>query len=192
MKKIIISLLLTIFAIGRLQAQETSVNFQLQQDGTFLTEKGDTYQVIEFDGLSAHEIYQKLCTNAAGIYNNPNAVLSKVEDSSIKVRAIANDLVMGKIKVWSHDAYYQLHFKIKDGRVRIEAPLIENELIPLGARDQTSCWWPKYAAKWLKDEKSREKNITRILRVEIEMNGIINAILGTNVSKQQQDEDDNW
>lgn len=161
----------------------------MQKDGSFLTEDGKDYDIIQYEGLSAHEIYQKLCSNAGGVYNNPSKVMSNVEDVSIKIRALSTGLVKSG---WAYrDAYYQFQIKIKDGRVRVEAPMIENELMKLSYNDMGSTWFPNYAKKWLKNENSSKKNKGKIFRVEININSAINGVLGYSLTKENKEEN-NW
>lgn len=189
MKKIL-SLIVAIILVSGMQAQDKGADFKLQKDGTFLTETGENYIIVNYDSLTAHEIYQKLCTNAGSVYNNPDRVMSNVEDTSIKIRAISTRLVKGFGKVY-RDAYYQFQIKIKDGRVRVEAPTIEDELLPISYNDMAN-WWHKYPEKWMKNEKSREKHKLDIFYVELNINAVIDGVLGYSPLKKDSKEEDNW
>lgn len=186
----ILSLIGAMLIALSVNAQDKGVDFKLQKDGSFLTADGKDYVIVKYDSLTAHEIYQKLCSNAGGVYNNPNRVMSNVEDVSIKVRAISTGLVKGVLGV-VRDAYYQYQIQIKDGRVRVEAPVIEEELIRLNYNDM-ACWWHKYPAKWLKDEKSTEKHKVKILWVEMNINAAINGVLGYSPTENENKKEDNW
>lgn len=189
MKNILLFMVALLHVITTVNAQDKGVDFKLQKDGSFLTEDGKDYEIVQYEGLSAHEIYQKLCSNAGGVYNNPNKVMSNVEDVSIKIRALSTGLV--KFGWTARDAYYQFQIKIKDERVRVEAPIIENELMKLSYNDMGSTWWPKYANKWLKNEMSIKKNKDKIVWVEINLNSVINGVLGYSLTKESKEED-NW
>ncbi len=56
--------------------------------------------------------------------------MSGVEDVSIKIRAHSDDLIRNRVMGLgqSMGGYYQLEFRIKDGRVRVSAPYIEEEV----------------------------------------------------------------
>lgn len=188
MKKIL-SIIALLFVITIANAQDKGVEFKLQKNGSFLTEEGKDYEIIQYEGLSAHEIYQKLCTNAGGVYNNPSKVMSNVEDVSIKIRALSTGLVKAKMGM-DKGAYYQFQIKIKDGRVRVEAPMIEERLNGATYNDKY-IWWHKFPEKWLKDDKSKEKHKIKILWVEIGLNSVINEVLGYSLKKDNKEED-NW
>lgn len=189
MKKILLFLFAVSLSTIGMYAQDKGVDFTLQKDGSFLTEDGKDYEIIQYEGLSAHEIYQKLCSNAGGVYNNPSKVMSNVEDVSIKIRALSTGLVKAKMGI-SRDAFYQFQIKIKDGRVRVESPMIEEELMGISYEDRY-IYWHKYPEKWLKNEKSKEKHKEKIIWVEVSLNSVINGVLGYSLKKESKEED-NW
>lgn len=189
MKKILFLMAALLFVVTMANAQDKGVEFKLQKNGSFLTEEGKDYEIIQYEGLSAHEIYQKLCTNAGGVYNNPSKVMSNVEDVSIKIRALSTGLVKAKMGM-DKGAYYQFQIKIKDGRVRVEAPMIEERLNGATYNDKY-IWWHKFPEKWLKDDKSKEKHKDKIIWLEINLNSVINGVLGYSLVKENKEED-NW
>ena len=58
MKKLSL-LFLSIFMVLLCNAQQ-EISFKLNKDGKFLTESGDDFIVIPFEGKSAQEIYMQL------------------------------------------------------------------------------------------------------------------------------------
>lgn len=168
-----------------------TVEFILTPDGYYKTEEGQDYTIVQFDGKTAHQIYQELASNINSIYNKPSEVMNGVEDSSIKVRAYSNDLIRARALGLGQSlgGYYQLEFQIKDGRVRVSAPYIESKvgyMTPKGYsesnfRDMLKKHFKKDGT--LKDGKRAEDYTAVVLK----MNNIINLIL--NLSDSQQSED---
>lgn len=108
-------------------AQELA-NFVLMPDGTYQTEDGKDFVVIPFEGKTAHQIYQELASNVGSTFNDPSKVMSGVEDASIKIRAFSDFLWLNKVLGIPHGwgGYYQLELRIKDGQVRVSAPVVED------------------------------------------------------------------
>lgn len=183
MRKVLMVLLLLFPMI--VGAQEL-VKFVLMPDGTYRTEEGADFVVVPFEGKTAHQIYQELASNVGATFNDPSKVMSGVEDAFIKIRAFSDVLIRGGL-MGSHayGGYYQLEFRIKDGRVRVSAPFIEEKV------------WDEYeearhsslAKKYFKDGKLRENRSSDYSIRVAKMNKIINRILFTTV---YQDVTDAW
>lgn len=184
MKKLFSLIFLLLPAI--LNAQNMAV-FTLNQYGEYQSSEGDDFIIIPFDGKTAHEIYQELASNVGSLYNEPSKVMSTVEDASIKIRAFSNDLIRVSVLGLksSFGGYYQLEFLIKDGRVRVSAPLIE-ETLWSGSPTQRSFF--KEIKKYFKDGKLKENKESDYTVVVTKMNTIINTILGTTKTKEEK----NW
>lgn len=171
------------------------VSFKLTPEASFTTASGEDFVVVPFEGKTAHEIYQTLQMNVGAIYNDPSKVMSGVDDASIKIRAFSDNLytqkVMGIPHTW--EGYYQLEFRIKDGRVRVSAPHIENSikcpsLSPNAIGGNTGSF-SHIVKKWFKNGEVKEKEAKNVANVELQMNGVINAILGLTGSPSKIDED---
>lgn len=170
------------------------VSFKLTPEGTFTTISDEDYMVIPFEGKSAHEIYQTLASNVGSVYNDPSKVMSGVDDASIKIRSIIpisqkidKIFMLGDVLI-EVNGYMQYEIRIKDGRVRVTAPYIENDIwIDGGAsgnfRNLVSQWF-----KPEKKEKKRVENEKKITELEMRVNSVINSVLGLNKTQ----EDDNW
>lgn len=186
-------LLLATLLMPLLMSAQNTVQFILTSDGVYKAENGDDYIVIPFEGKTAHQIYQILVSNINSIYKNPSEVMTGVEDFSIKVRAISDDVIRTRLLGigQSQSGYYQLEFKIKDGRVRVSAPLIDSEVWTVGDKGRVFADFPSIAkAHFNKDGSLKEGKRTKDYnRVVSKMNGIINSILNLSASK---DADDDW
>lgn len=125
MKKI---LLVIFFSLINIQCwSQQYVDFKLMPDVSFKTDDGNDYEVVEYPDKNSHEIYQLLTSNITTLYNNPSKVMTSFDETSIKVRALGTFFyykALGR-KIFL-TGYYQLLFKIKEGRVRVSAPFLEN------------------------------------------------------------------
>ena len=96
MKKIILSflwILLCNTAIG-----QVSSYFQLTPDG-FRTNEGSTYFVIQQDGCSAADLYNRVLLSVGRQFKSPKDVISTVFNQQISINAIYPDIV--KVKGFS-------------------------------------------------------------------------------------------
>lgn len=192
MKKLLTLLLLVcpIFALA-----QDLVSFKLTPEANFVTASGEDFVVVPFEGKSAHEIYQLLASNVGSVYNDPSKVMSGVDDASIKIRAFSNNLYTQKVLGIPHawEGYYQLEFRIKDGRVRVSAPFVENDIsspsLSPNAIGGNRGSFSHVVKKWFKNGEVKEKEAKHVTNVEYQMNGAINAILGLSGSTSKVDDD---
>lgn len=190
MKYVLIALLAFIMLPINIGAQELS-NFILLSDGTYKTADGKDYMIIPFEGKSAHQIYQELASNVGSTFNEPSKVMSCVEDTSIKIRALSRLWYAGKIlgTVLGYEGHYQLEFRIRDGRVRVSAPIIENPVYSFGSKDRTPANYGKLVSRWFKKGELKEGDKYKYDTVVHEMNRIINSIL---YATAIQDDTEEW
>lgn len=99
--------------------------FTLQKDGTYLTENGNIFAIVNYDGKSAHEIYQKLKSNADIFYSNNTQILSTVEDYQLVLTIQVEGGVMGRTfaGIYKNWVIYTYVFRIKDGAVQVWQPM---------------------------------------------------------------------
>lgn len=191
MKKLLAIMLMLFPAI--INAQELA-KFVLTPNGTYQTKDGKDFVVIPFDGKTAHRIYQELASNVSSTFNSPSKVMSGVEDVSIKIRAYSDNLVMAKplgfVKVQPYGGYYQLEFRIKDGRVRVSAPIIEDN-VEFVSFDNTryNGSFHGFVTKYFKNGKLKDDKRNTYDVIVARMNDVINRILYTSTV---QDAIDNW
>lgn len=167
---------------------QTNICFHVMPDGSFQSEANEDYIVVPFEGKSAQEIYLELATNINSIYNSPKNVMNGVEYSSIKIRAIGglvyDKSIIGIVSIL--DAHYQLEFKIKDNRVRVSAPFIE-ESLSLKTDGLPFKEYSKVVKGYFKNGKLKEKKQKDYDFLNNQINSIIEKILGLDKA-----EDDNW
>lgn len=166
--------------------------FVLMPNGIYQTEDGNDFVVIPFEGKSAHQIFQELASNVGSTFNNPSKVMSTVEDASIKIRAHSDDLIRNRFMGigQSFGGYYQLEFKIRDGRVRVSAPYIEEEVGFWMNGKYNSNNFAFFVKKHFKDGKLKDGHRTEDYNAVVnKMNNTINQILYTSTI---QDTTEDW
>ncbi len=169
-------------------------NFVLMPDGTYQTEDGKDFVVIPFEGKTAHQIYQELASNVGSTFNDPSKVMSGVDDASIKIRAYSDNLVMAKpfgfVKDQPYGGHYQLEFKIRDGRVRVSAPIVEEDVEYISYdHKRYDGTFSKLVSKYFKNGVLQEKKKKNYDAMVARMNSIINRILYTSTV---QDANEDW
>lgn len=186
-------LLALLFSIG-LNAQNF-VKFSLLSDGTFSTKDKKTFIVVEYEGKTAQELYNMIKANVLTSYNNPQNVLNEIEPTNITIRAVSNVLYstygFGS-GFTEYAAKYTLVFQFKDGKIRVNAPEIDTDLIvnasgapiPKTFISLIDGWFDKNGGV----KKRKQENVSNI---EFQFNYIINYLLG-NFKKREQPEEENW
>ena len=172
MKKFLICL---IFALSALECYPQSLKFILHRDGSFLTEDGNDYVVLSFDGKTAKDLYDIVHTNAMSFYKSPKNVLSVNEGVSIAVRAYTDTLIYG------YGGYYYLCFEFKDGRMKVVAPSAD-ELYYTNATLAPSkfCDMVKYLFERTGHKNAKKAAYARekLEAVELHINYAVNYLVG--------------
>lgn len=122
-----LSLILFVSAIFTATAQ-TPVKFTLHTDGSFADVYKNKYITVDMPGMTASEIYDNMMMNVLYLYVQPNDVASGVAGKMIKVRGHKSGIKFkdSNGNEQTGNAYYTIVFWIKDGKVLIEAPHLEN------------------------------------------------------------------
>lgn len=118
-----------IFLLVMLIASITShAQFKASPNG-IVSEDGKGYYVVELEGLSAEELYNRVEKFIISNYRNPNAVASKQPSEMINLHSYSeNAFPIRTILGMKHYANVDMNivFRFKDGKVRIDAPSINN------------------------------------------------------------------
>ena len=181
------------FSIG-LNAQNI-VNFSLSSDGKFSTKEKNKFTVVEYEGKTAQELYNMVKAKVLTSYNSPQNVLNEIEPTNITIRAVSNVLhsTFGFGSGFTeYAAKYTLVFQFKDGKIRVNAPEIDADLIvnasgvpiPRTFISLIDGWFDKNGGV----KKRKQENVSKI---ESQFNFIINYLLG-NFEKNEQPEEENW
>ena len=182
--------LLISLAMATMYANAQSlVDFHLSPDGSFITKEVKNYTVVPFEGKNAHQIFQQLCTNVSKLYKNPSKVMSVVDDVSITIRAYDSRITYIKDLIQTYDigGYYNITFEIKDGRVKVSSPIIDESMTKTinGGIEKD---YSRLIKSWTKDGSFKEKFAKQVGYTESNMNTTINDILGSSKSNN----DENW
>ena len=178
-----IILLLALFVTFAVQAQSI-VLFKIQPNGTFLTEDGKDYQVVEFEGKTAQELYDMVLLNAKQIFNDPQDVITGNEPLNISINAKfdvpkeafgpRHDFVVSLVS----KSFYVLSFR--DGRVKVDAPCIDQNLYAVydSGRDQDFTLAYMAGVSFDKKGNVKERRVEFIKKIEAKVNGAVEALLG--------------
>jgi len=180
------------------QAQDRKVDFKLQPNGTFLSEDGSDFIVIEFDGMTAEELHSMVKNNVMSLYNSPKDVMSESGNNVITIFAIEKNIWQVKSlgATGIYGGHYKLVFKFKDGRIRIDAPIIDNKLEMTDGAFTNTIGIPsnvdlsKTAKKLCNSKKEKDK--LKKASIESIVNDPINYLLGLSQSQKHNDADDDW
>lgn len=188
MKKLSL-LFLSIFMVLLCNAQQ-EISFKLNKDGKFLTESGDDFIVIPFEGKSAQEIYMQLIENINKLYKNPKEVLSTIENTSISVFAMGCDIAYDKILgiTRSGCGTYTIKISIKDNRIRYELPIIDKVTFGSGEHSMTVSYAYQIGTYFDKKGEVKSKRVEWVKAIENKMIKICNLII--NGRKDQKEEND--
>ena len=176
MRKYISFCLMLIISCLSVSAQ---VNFKLQSDGSFRTIDGEDYVVIPFEGKSTHDLFFILTSNTTSLYKYASKVMNTVQDNIVTIYGRGNIFPYISICNLSFKVSYQLEFKIKDGRIRVSAPKVEDDAIMTCDAGTLPVSYSEMVAKDLFDKNGTVKKEGAVLVgcVEVYFNAIINLIL---------------
>ncbi|MCQ2259617.1 MAG: hypothetical protein Q4E26_02095 [Prevotellaceae bacterium] len=186
MKKILFIAVLCLTAV--LSASAQSVEFTLTADGTFHMKDGRNYAIVPFEGKSAHAIYSALFVNAGEVYKDPKQkVIITIDGSSVGIRAFDPKLTYKEENVYL-GGYYELNFEVKDGKVKVAAPVVDEILTRQkdGVRDKD---FTKLVRSWYQETSLQAKYQDNKFYTEQEFNSFINGVLTGNF---MGDSSDNW
>lgn len=167
--------------MGMFMHAQLPVNFKLQSDGTFKTIDGKEYVVIQKEGKTASELYNEVLSSITLLYNSPKDIVSKVENSTISVNGISSDCatafgMLGTKVILS--IQYILQFQFKDGRIRVEAPILSRVFSDKMEVQPTIPGWLKTQKYFINDKPNpNPKKQSTIDDFENTLNGLIIRIL---------------
>ena len=114
--------------------------------------------------------------------------MSVVDNASISIRAFDDQIsyIKDLIQKFWLSGYYNLNFQIKDGRVKVLAPVIDESMTKTvnSSREKD---FSKMVKSWYKDGVAKDKFKAQIEYTESNMNSLINAILGSTKTKAEED-----
>lgn len=192
MKKI----LLFLFAVS-LSAMSYA-QFKASPNG-IISDDGKGYHVVEFEGLSAEELYKRAVNFVMSYYKNPDKVMSRHENEMINIHAIESDAFMVR-KTLGMPVYASVHYnivlKFKDGKLRIDTPVIDR--MPIGADNEVYFSGPSLLKTggsvilFKKDGKIRNEKAVNGLNgwISVYINNIISYI--KDEGGKEENNNDDW
>lgn len=107
-------------------ANDGRFHFVLNTDGSFITIDNRPYYIVTKKSQTAHKIFSDLLSNATLLYVNPDKVISSVTDKTLIINGMAKDVYKVDLSElqYHYDVYYRLEILIKDGRIRINPPML--------------------------------------------------------------------
>lgn len=171
MKKIVFVFLFLASAIS-VKAQ-SEIYFKLNSDGEFYINENKVDTVLDFPGQSAQQLYSKVKSSLLKVYNNPDVVMSENEPVSLSVFSLVEDwcTVNPTLSGWVwYSSNYTLLFHFKDGRIKIDAPKVNDELLYHGYSAPFITSFHTLIQKWCKDERTYKKHKDKIGVIEAAVN----------------------
>lgn len=126
MKKLLL-LLLAILPFASF-AQTDSSLFLLTENG-FVSKQDTTkdYIVKNYQNIKKEKLYQKALIGVTKLYISPKDVISKVENETISINAIANNVFSGSTFYNSLYVDYTFQLSFKDGKIKF-GPILLNSI----------------------------------------------------------------
>lgn len=190
MKRFYVYFTFALFSISLFS--QNPVEFNLLPNGTFISTEGTNYVVINYQDKSSYDIYNMVRNNLSKIYNDPASAL--MENPYSKIRVVHSYINLGKMTVVliprELAGFFNLQFQFKDGRIRVDAPTIDESLICVdGTLDPGGIpSFSSYAKGLFKNGVPRENKKEQLSSIEFLINEIINYSLGLT----KNDDSDDW
>ena len=178
------------FAAFQVHSQQ-KIDFHLSQSGKFLTDEGEDFVVIPFEGKSGHDIYMEIVQNVNSLYKSPKEVLSTVEDQSISIYAMSSPIAYDKVIGITREGYgyYTIKVLIKDGKIRLELPKIDKVSFGTGSQKTTVSYSYQIGTYFDKKGVVKSKRAAWVKAIESKMKAICNYII---MGGEKKKVDDDW
>lgn len=191
MKKIFAFLFMISFCM--VMNAQNAVHFRLKADGTFLSEDNKDFVILEYKGKSAEELYALVKANVLKTYKSPKDVLSENQPTNLNVRALSEEFYSGYRLPGgfvSYSIFYNLVFHFKEGRIKVDAPLLDQYLNIEATALPGSKTFKSYVDDWFdKKGEPKAKKIKDIELIENLFNSLINNLLD---EKTNNESEENW
>lgn len=124
MKKLLVIIVTSLISLST-NAQYLS-NFKMSYEGKFTTQEGKDFDVASFEGKSATELFDIVKKHVALVFRSPKDVESNIDDKIISIYGYAPQCTYYTAPGMKFPLsfHYSLKFQFKDGKVRIEVPVL--------------------------------------------------------------------
>lgn len=168
------------------------VDFSLQSNGKFVnkSDKKD-FVVIQFENKTSKDLYNDVLKSVTKLYNSPKDVISKVDGEIVSVNGIISDCILLEAKAMFgikntmfFSIQYILQFQFKDGKIRIESPVIARFFTQTTPDISPFSGWLKVQNIFIGENPS-PKNKHIVNDFNSAMNKVINDILFDMSNKEE-------
>ncbi len=190
MKKFFVFFIAISFSI--VMNAQSVIHFKLKADGTFLTEDNKNFIILEYKGKSAEELYSFVKANVLKIYKSPKNVLSENQPVNLNIRALSEEFYSGYRLPGgfvSYSVFYNLVFHFKEGRIKVDAPLLDQYLNIEATALPGSKTFKSYIDNWFdKKGEPKSKKIKDIEKMENLFNSLVNKLLEEKSDKGSEED----
>ena len=126
MKKTLIFLIFMILISLNIKGQNGIPKMELKQNGFVGVELDSTknFIVIEIPNKKKSDLYKSTLIYLNGIYNNPQKVLSTIENEAIVINGLTN-LIKDKDELYDYRLFYNINIQFKDGKLKFQPTVTE-------------------------------------------------------------------
>lgn len=154
------------------------------------------FVVYEFKGVDAHDLYSKTLAAITSLYVSADNVTNKVEGKMINIHGVQKDKVCIKQLgiVSCFDLNYNLIFRFKDEKLRIDVPIINDiicingygDAVHLTIGNEGTKGMGSYMSIFKKDNNVKYKEAKE--SIESFFNSLVNSIV-SEIESDSQSED---
>lgn len=169
-------------ASNKQKEYKAPIYFRFFGNGSFVTEDFlHDFIIEEYKGKKSKEIYTNILLIATSMYKSPKDVINKVENKMVTIDGYIGNAGTRESEYGSStvSVSYRLQFDIKDGKVKINAPIIN--AIYDNNREYTDIEVYVRALLW-------DKSKNTVTQIQDKINETIEYI----VSKSKSENSDNW
>ena len=98
---------------------------QVAAGGLNFAETDNDYIVYDFPGMNKQELYNKALTYFSSHSTSPKDVISQTNNEMLTINAVAGGAV-SRTNTHVFDLDYTLSVRVKDGRLRVDLPTVNN------------------------------------------------------------------
>lgn len=112
-----------------------------KEDATFKTYSDKDYIVYDVEGYTQKELYNAMLLGLSKLFNNPDKVLTKVENELITVNTVSEYYLLDDSNRYALS--YTVRFYFKDGKIRVDKPIVNSIITKTGKEIKDVAGWIK-------------------------------------------------
>lgn len=118
-------------------------NFIFNQDATFTTGNDKEYIIVPMEGYNQHELYKAILVGISKIFADPENAIFCIEDEMIVLNGMTGFCIEYRMGYYAFTYTLRLYFK--DGKIRIDTPVV-NAFVPTSGEHRSN------VAGWIKTQ----------------------------------------